>query len=196
MDRAARRRRAAVRPPTSSGGPSSSGGPVTEEDKSSPACQLPELTATDVAPSFLVYDPPATQPPAAAGGKIDGKYTIDKATVYLPTSTKGLVRPAQSTGTVNGWAIFSGKNYRLSLKADLQIQSIIGAQPQKIDAIGQGTFSTEGAALKLLTSCPGSTPPDAEVTFTESGARGTLVVKQVIEGRGEALILLEATRVQ
>ena len=161
------------------------------------ACQLPAMTATDVAPSFTYYDPPNVEPPAAKGGKIDGKYIIDKATVYLPTSTKGLVKLQETTGKVNGWATFSGEDYRLSLKADLAVKPIIGAvQQQQIDAQGQGTFKAEGSNLKLLTACPGSTAPAADISFSENGNRGTLVIKTVIETRGDAYVMLEATRAQ
>ena len=198
------------KPTGSSGAPSSSGGtsggavdmggdkagdPLPPPPKDSTACKLPELKGTDVKPAFLVYKAGTTEPPATKGGKVDGKYTIDKATVYLPSQTAGLVKPDQSTGTVNGWAIFDGKNYRISLKADLQVQSVVGPKPQNIAVDGQGTFSATGSAIKLETSCGGAASPAAEVTFSENGARGTLVIKQAT-AQGDAYLLLEAARAQ
>jgi hypothetical protein len=146
-----------------------------------------------VSPSFTVYDPPGTQPPATKGGAIDGKYTIDKATVYLPTSVKNLVKPAQSTGTVNGWAIFDGANYRIDLKADLQVQSVIGAQPQSVAVADQGTFKATNDAITLETSCSGAAAPAAAITFSQDGARGTLVIKQSTS-RGDTYLVVEAAR--
>jgi hypothetical protein len=187
-----------------SGSSGSSGTPATDppvdttplpKPTGATACMLPELKAADVSPSFLFYDPPTTQPAAATGGKVDGKYTVDKATVYLPTSTKGLAKPATSTGTVNGWAIFSGTDYRIDLKGDLQVQSIIGVQPQAIAVNDQGTFSAEGTGIKLLTSCSGQAAPAAEVTFSDNGARGTLVIKQTTT-RGDTYLVLEAARAE
>jgi len=183
--------------PTPPGGGSSSGQPTTPLPPApESACKLPELTAQAVTPTFTVYEPPNTVPPAAKGGKIDGKYTITSAQVFLPTSTKNLVRPAQSTGTVTGWAIFDGKNFRVSMKGDLQIQTIVGKQAQAIDVVDQGTFSSTNAAIRFETSCKGGTAQQADVSFSENGAKGTLIIKQVIEGRGDAYFVLDATRAQ
>lgn len=178
-------------PGSSSGKPADPLPPAPES-----ACKLPELTAQVVSPTFTVYEPPGTVPPEAKGGKIDGKYIVEKATVYLPTSTKNLVRPAQSTGTVTGWAIFDGKNFRVSLKGDLQVQTIVGKQAQTIDVVDQGTFAATNATVRFETSCNGGTAQQADVQFSENGAKGTLIIKQPVEGRGDAYFVLEASRGQ
>lgn len=159
------------------------------------ACGLPELTGVaDVKPTFVVYDQAKGNVPAVMkGGKIDGKYKVDKATVFLPAGVKGLAKPATSTGTVNAWAIFDGASYRLSLKADLQIDSIIGPQPQKEDDAAQGTFTATSEKLKLDGACSGTTTPNAELSFTDQGARGILLVKTTVT-QGDVYLQLEAAK--
>src|SRR5204863_5902505 len=97
---------------------------------------------------------------------------------------------------VTGWAIFDGRNFRVSLKGDLQIQTIIGKQAQAIDVVDQGTFAATNAAIKFETSCKGGTAQQADVQFSENGAKGTLIIKQAVENRGDAYFVLEATRGQ
>jgi hypothetical protein len=160
------------------------------------SCQLPELTGiADVTPTFQIYDPAAgTVPPAMKGGKADGKYKVDKAVVFLPTSVKGLAKPATSKGTINSWAIFDGKSYRLSLKADLSVDSVIGPQPTNEAVDAAGTFTVVGEKLQFDSSCDTSkAAPDAELTFNDEGARATLVVKTHVS-QGDVYIQLDAAK--
>jgi hypothetical protein len=178
-------------PPSSS----TSSDPTPTPPAPASACGLPELTGVaDVKPTFVVYDQAKGNVPAVMkGGKIDGKYKVDKATVFLPAGVKGLAKPASSTGTVNAWAIFDGASYRLSLKADLQIDSIIGPQPQKEDDAAQGTFTATSEKLKLDGACSGSTTPNAELSFSDQGARGILLVKTTVS-QGDVYLQLEAAK--
>ncbi len=181
---------------SSSGGASSSSSSSSSGSTPAAACGLPEITGVaDVKPTFIQYDQAkGTVPPAMKGGKADGKYKVDKATVYLPASVKGLAKPESSKGTINSWAIFDGKSYRLSLEADLSIDSIIGPQPTKEDVVAQGAFTATGEKIKLESSCDSSKPvPDAELSFTENGARATLLVKTKVT-QGDVYILLEGTK--
>jgi hypothetical protein len=127
------------------------------------------------------------------GGEADGTYKVDKAIVYLPSSVKGLARPASSTGTVNAWAIFDGSSYRLSLKADLSIDSIIGPQPENEDVAAQGTFSVAAEKLNLETACDPATAPNAELSFSDQGPRATILIKTQVP-QGDVYLQLEATK--
>src|SRR4051794_34804433 len=103
-------------------------------------CTIPEITGVaDVVPTFVIYEPPGTAPPAMTGGSLSGKYKVDKAKVYLPTMTKGLADPTKSTGKVNAWAAFSGTTYRIYLKSTFTISTVIGPQSQNADVESQGT---------------------------------------------------------
>ena len=113
-------------------------------------CKLGELAGVaDITPTFVTHEPPATAPPAMTGGTLNGSYKVDKAKVFLPTMTKGLADPTKSTGTVNAWAIFNGKNYRLFLKSTfsflLNPELRLGrcqntAEPQCSDVRGETRF--------------------------------------------------------
>lgn len=142
-------------------------------------CKIAEVTGVpDVTPTFLVYDPPATAPPEMKGGTLSGTYKVDKATVYLPTQTKGLADPAKSTGAVNGWAVFNGKDYRIALKSALSVASVLGPQAQNIDVTTQGGFTAAGATLTIDSACDVTPPQQAEYTFTDDGSgRATLLIK-------------------
>lgn len=158
-------------------------------------CKLAEMTGiVDITPTFLTYDPPTTVPPSMKGGTLNGKYKIDKATVYLPTQTKGVADPTKSTGTVNGWAVFNGKNYRIYLKAALTITTVIGPQAQNTDVASQGGFTVASAALTIDSACDVTPPIQAEYTFTDDGSgKATLLVK-VPGTYGDSYMQLEATK--
>jgi hypothetical protein len=158
-------------------------------------CDLVALTGVaDVAPTFVFYDPPASAPPAMSGGTLSGKYIVDKATVYLPTQTKGLADPAKSTGTVNAWAVFDGKDYLLNLKASFTISSALGPQMQGSDITSQGAFTTSGPALTLDHACDTKPAAEADYTYTDKGAgRATILIKTSTTF-GDTYLELEATK--
>ena len=143
-------------------------------------CKLNELTGNpDVTPEFLVYQPPGTAPPATTGGTLNGSYRVDKATVYLPTSSNGLVDPKKSTGTINAWAVFSGTNYRLYLKADFNLSTGLGPQMLGSAVASQGGYTVQIAALTLDHACDAKLPDEADYTFTDTGVgHATILIKQ------------------
>jgi hypothetical protein len=176
--------------------------PKAEQNASTPSadaasCTLGELTATAVAPTFEVYDSAAgVAPPAMTGGKLEGKWRVDKATIYLPTEIKAFAKPASSKGTVTSWAVFRGSAYRLSLLVNVTIDAGENGQfPFAKDARARGTFSTKESAIKFETACEeiDSETRDAEISFTEKGNRGTLVVK-FKSTFGTSYLELDATR--
>ena len=133
-------------------------------------CKLPELTdVADVTPAFIVYASPKDVPPTMTGGTLLGNYRVDAATVFLPSGTAGLVDPRTSTGKVNAWAVFSGTDYRLHLKADFTIASAAGPQAQGADSVSQGAFTVNGAALTLDHACDTAIAQEADYSFTDTG---------------------------
>jgi hypothetical protein len=110
--------------------------------------------------------------------------------VYLPNGA----RPAQSTGTVQAWGVFSNGNYNLSIKVDLTVSTIIGNQAAKSDTAGQGTFRTDGSNIIIETSCEGGQKPDVKsIKFTDEGTKGTLIIESEQQGR-TVYLLLKATK--
>jgi hypothetical protein len=158
-------------------------------------CKLAEITGVaDVTPAFLTYDPPATAPPAMTGGNLGGRYKVDKATVFLPTGSKGLADPTNSTGTVNAWAAFEGTNYRLYLKANLTISSIAGPQSLVFDIASQGGFTVVTSTLVLDHACDTKPPTEAEYTFTDNGSgRATILIKTT-STYGDTYLQLDAAK--
>lgn len=142
-------------------------------------CKLPELTGVvDVTPTFVVYAAPVDVPPAMTGGTLVGNYRVDAATVYLPSGTAGLVDPRTSSGKVNAWAIFSGTDYRLQLKADFSIASAAGPQAQGADSVSQGAFTVSGPALTLDHACDTAIAQEADYSFTDTGnGRATILIR-------------------
>jgi hypothetical protein len=142
-------------------------------------CKLAALTGVaDVTPDFVMHQPPASAPPAMAGGTLQGDYRVDKATVYLPSGAAGLVDPNKSTGSINAWAILDGTNYRLHLKAAFLISSVLGPQNQGADTASQGGFKTSGATLTLDHACNTALSDEADYSFTDNGSgRATLLIK-------------------
>ena len=158
-------------------------------------CKLAGLTGVaDVTPAFLFDDPPATAPPAMTGGTLKGKYTVDKATVYLPTQTKGLADPTKSTGTVNAWAVFDGTNYLLNLNASFTISSVAGEQKQGSSVTSQGGFTVAGAALTLDHACDTKPADESEYTFTESGNGRAQILIKTSTTFGATYLLLDASK--
>ena len=142
-------------------------------------CKLPPIAGVaDITPTFLVYASPGTVPGAMTGGTLDGQYTVDKATVYLPSGSAGLVDPKKSTGTVNAWAVFKGTDYRLYLKADFVISSVLGPQAQGADTASQGAFTVSAAVITLDHACDTAIAQEADYSFTDTGGgRATILIK-------------------
>jgi hypothetical protein len=112
------------------------------------------------------------------GGMLQGEYKVDKATVYLPSGTAGLADPRTSTGSVNAWAVFSGTNYRLYLKAAFDIATVAGPQTQGTDTASQGAFTVSGAAITLDHACDTAIANEADYSFTDNGSgRATILIK-------------------
>ena len=143
------------------------------------ACDLPEVVgAPTISPEFVIYASPAVVPPAMTGGALKGQYKVDKAKVYLPSASSGLVDPKKSTGTIVAWAIFDGTNYRLFLKADFMISSVAGPQQQAADSASQGGFTVSGGAITLDHACDGALKDEADYSFKdEGGGRATILIK-------------------
>jgi len=165
------------------------------------SCNLPDVTgATPVAATFKIYDPQAgTVPATMTGGSVGGTYRVDKATVYLPNNVKGLAHPDTSTGTVTAWAVFQGKNYKLSVAYDFSIDSAIGPQAQTSEKHGAGTFSVDGPKISFDTACdPANAITNVELSFTDHGDGGVLVIKTSVDtpivGPGDAYIELGAVK--
>lgn len=158
-------------------------------------CKLTALTGiADVKPTFLFDDPPTTAPPAMTGGTLKGKYIVDKATVYLPSGTKGIADPATSTGTVNAWAVFDGTNYLLNLKAAFTIASSIGPQMQGTDVTSQGAFTTATAALTLDHACDTKPADEASYSFTDTGTGRAQILIKTSTTFGDTFLLLDAAK--
>ena len=158
-------------------------------------CKLAELTGVvDVTPAFVVYAAPVDVPPAMTGGALAGSYRVDAARVYLPSGTAGLVDPRTSSGKVNAWAIFSGTNYRLHLKADFLIASAAGPQAQGADSVSQGGFAASGPALTLDHACDTAIAKEADYSFTDTGnGRATILIKTP-SPYGDTYLELDAAR--
>jgi len=152
------------------------------------------LGASEVAPTFFTFDPPRVGPPPMTGGTLNGKYRVDKATVYLPTQSKDLADPTKSTGAVTAWAVFSGKDYRIFLRSTFTISSVIGPQSQGSDVASQGGFTVNAASLTLDHACDKVAPQEAEYTFSDNGSgRATILVKTP-STYGDTFLLLEAAK--
>ena len=158
-----------------------SGGGGTDSAKPPPKneCKLAPLTGVaDVTPTFVIHEPPGSVPPTMTGGTLKGEYTVDQATVYLPTAAAGLVDPKATTGTINAWAIFDGTNYRLRMKANFVISSVLGPQAQGADTASQGGFTVSSAVLTLDHACDSVIANEADYSFTDmGGGRATILIK-------------------
>lgn len=169
-------------PAASPGAGKTADGGATAPDSAAPPkkndCKLAALTGVaDVSPEFVVYAPGAL-PAVMTGGTLKGEYVVDKATVFLPSGTAGLVDPRASTGTINAWAVFDGTNYRLYLKAAFSISTMAGPQAQGADSASQGAFTVDASALTLDHACDTAIAQEADYSFTDTGAgRATILIK-------------------
>jgi hypothetical protein len=158
-------------------------------------CTLPAIDGVaDVTPTYTLIDPKnGVSAPVPTGGNTQGTFKVDKATVFLPSSLKGLVKTDTSTGTVNSWATFDGARLRLSMHADLKIDSKKGIQEQKNDVTGAGTFALQNGIITVETTCDGAPLPTDQVSFSDLGARGQLIFK-ITTSRGDVYLVLEGPR--
>ena len=159
-------------------------------------CKLDAMTGVaDVTPSFVVYQMPNEVPLEMTGGTLSGQYAVDGAKVYLPSGAAGLIYPEESTGTINGWAVFDGTNYRLHLKAQFTLSSVQGPVSQGADTDSQGGFETNAETLLLDHECTGGASGDeAEYSFTDAGGgRATILVKQSTP-YGDTYLQLDANK--
>jgi len=142
-------------------------------------CKLTDLQGVaDVAPTLLVYTTPSIVPMTMTGGTLQGEYKVDKATVFLPAGTGGLVDARASTGSVNAWALFSGTNYSLHMKAAFNLSTVAGPQAQGTNTTSQGAFTTTGPVLTLDHACDGALTSEADYSFTDTGnGRATILIK-------------------
>lgn len=168
--------------PAQDGGPKTDGGSGGTDSGTQPpklACDLPDVVGVaDVVPVFVVYASPSTVPPLMSGGTLAGQYKVDGARVYLPSGSAGLVDPKKSTGSINGWAIFGGKSYRMHLKAAFEISTVAGPQVQGTDTDTQGGFTVSGGAITLDHACDGALTDEADYSFNdEGGGRATILIK-------------------
>jgi hypothetical protein len=176
--------------PDAGAGGTDSAAPAPKND-----CKLADLQGVaDVAPSFVVYASPTVIPTTMTGGTLQGQYKVDKATVFLPSQTAGLVDPRNSTGSINAWALFNGKNYRLYLKADFTIATNFGPQAQGTDTASQGAFTTTGEVLTLDHACDGALTDEADYSFTDTGnGRATILIKTPTP-YGDTFLQLDAAK--
>jgi hypothetical protein len=178
------------------GSPLADGGSGVRPDAATNSCGIAAVEGVaDVVPSFALYEPGTSEPPAMTGGPIDGSYVVDKATVYLPTSTKGLADPAKSTGAVNAWSVFNGRNYRMFLKAKFTISSVLGPQEDGADVVSQGAFVANAGSLTLDFACDPAVPKAAEYSFSVDNAAGraSILVKTGSK-YGDTFLLLQAKK--
>lgn len=171
------------------------GGPGIDSATPGTGCKLTGLTGVaDVTPTF-VFNEASTAPPAMTGGTLKGKYTVDKATAYLPAATKGVADPAKSTGTVNAWAVFDGTSYLIKLKVDFSIAITGGApQAQASDVTSQGGFTTATAALTLDHACDTKPADEASYTFTDTGGGRAQILIKTSTPFGDSFLLLDAAK--
>lgn len=168
-----------------------------KEDPAPPknTCDLEAMNGvSDVTPSFVIYSMPNEIPLEMTGGTLGGKYAVDGAKVYLPSGTEGLVSPEQSTGTINGWAIFTGKNYRLHLKGDFTLSSVQGPVSQGADNESQGGFTANGEKLVLDHECVAPLDDEAEYSFTDDGNGHATILVKMSTPYGDTYLQLDANR--
>ncbi len=131
--------------------------------------------ATDVGVGFRVLGR-TEGAPATSGGPEEGVFTVDQAQLLLPSSAGFLVRLSRSSGTVNGWAEFSGGHYRLHIRGDVSIALLFGAPiTQNQDVDKNGSYVVTGSTMNFTPVCPDDGTFN-EVTFSSTGDRGTIVV--------------------
>lgn len=169
------------------------------------ACQLPELAAPQViTPGFMQVDKndgvlaPAVDPNVKMEA-MAGTYTIDKATVWLPEVLNGLVKPEESTGTVQAGAIVVKDRHRFSFHAKVSVASKRGPQNQSIDVESYGTQALTSGVIKLTSACDDKPIPQSAIEFIDNGnGRGTFLLRTPATGPNKKptviITTLEATR--
>jgi hypothetical protein len=158
-------------------------------------CKLsPLVGVADVSPTFEMHAPPTSAPQTMTGGTLQGEYRVDTATVFLPSGSAGLVDPKKSTGTINAWAVFNGTNYRLYLKADFVISSVIGPQQQGADTASQGAFAVSGAVLTLDHACDSAIAEEADYSFTDTGGGRAVILIKTPSPYGDTYLQLDAAK--
>ena len=185
-------------PPPKQTAPKPTDPPKDEPAPAKNACDVEAMTGVaDVTPSFVVYSMPNEIPLEMTGGALGGKYAVDGAKVYLPSGAEGLVNPDESTGTINGWAVFTGKNYRLHLKGDFTISSVQGPLSQSQDNESQGGFTTSGSKgekLVLDHECVAPLDDEAEYSFTDDGNGHATILVKTSTPYGDTYLQLDAVK--
>ena len=168
---------------------------ATPAPPAAPDCSIDALAAPPaVTPRFVVEQPPAVVHPAMSGGALDGSYVVDRATVFLPSASAGLVDLEASKGRIASWAVFRNGRYRLSLDADFSIATSFGPQAQHVVSTSQGGFTANGPALLLDHACDAALTDEADYSFTDVGSgRATLLVKTPTP-YGDVYLQLDATK--
>lgn len=168
-----------------------------KEDPAPPKneCKLDAMTGVaDVTPSFVVYQMPNEIPLEMTGGTLSGQYAVDGAKVYLPSGAAGLVYPEESTGSINGWAVFDGTNYRLHLKADFTLASVQGPISQGVDTESQGGFTTKTEVLVLDHECDSAIDNEADYSFSDDGNGHATILVKTSTPYGDTYLQLDANK--
>ena len=175
------------------------GAPVTAPPAEAGVCTLPELMAPVVlSPAFMQVDTKnnilaPTVVPTVTVAQLKGTFVVDKATVWLPNALKGLVKPAESTGTVTTSAIFDGVRHRFSIHAKISVASKKGPQLQTIDVDSYGTHTLEQGVIHVSSACDQKPIPTTLVQFIDNGDR-VMFLLATKTNRGDVIVALEAPR--
>ncbi len=90
--------------------------------------------------------------------------------------------------------MFSGTNYRLYLKADFMIDSVLGPQAQGSAVASQGGYTVQTATLTFDHACDAKPPEEAEYTFKDTGiGHATILIKQTTP-YGDTYLELDAVK--
>lgn len=182
-------------PPAKDPAPKPAPKPEDDPPAAKNECKLDAMSGVaDVVPSFVVYAMPNEIPSEMTGGTLSGGYAVDGAKVYLPSGAEGLVDPAQSTGSVNAWAVFDGANYRLHLKADFTLASVQGPLSQGVDNESQGGFTTNGEVMVLDHACDTAIADEADYSFTDDGGGHATILIKTSTPYGDTYLQLDATK--
>ncbi len=95
-------------------------------------------------------------PPTSSGGDEKGVWLYSKVHIYLEASAQGLVDPAKSTVTGNGWIAFDGARFRTSTDTLVTlVTSVAGTVVRPMTTVAFGTYAhaDAGAALTLTQEC-------------------------------------------
>jgi hypothetical protein len=186
-------------PPSATPGGDDAGADAPPPTAPPSACTLADITGVaSVNPTFKIYKPPTSQPDTMTGGTIAGKYRVDKGTVYLPTNLESAINLDKCQGTLTAWADFEGSDFKFHMDYNFDIDSVLGPYQFKDTVKDSGTFTINVATLVRETTCDPTAPPqNAELSFTDNGTRGTIVVKTTVStplGPGDVYVQLEASK--